>query len=291
MNERLPHAILAVSALAFGFAYPVIRDSIPDLGAAGAAGWRLLAGGAFLLALAFPTQARVWRDGSVGGLWLFAAFSLQALALERGATVTTAALVGSSAVLAPIATAALKRSTPGPWVVIGAVLGFVGVVLVGLGDRFGLERSHVLALASALLFAGHLAHLARTAARHVLVPYAGVHLTVAGLVAVATSLLTGGPGLPPVSSLPSVAVAGLALGALPVLGQMWCQSRLGAGRTALGLTMVPLGAAMGAVGLSGERLPAQGWLGVVVLVTAAVVVTVRGQDPEVLMARSVSPGH
>ena len=291
MKERVPHAVLAISALGFGFAYPVIKDSIPALGAAGAAGWRLLVGGVFLLALSFPTQARVWRDGSIGGLWLFAAFSLQALALERTASSTTAALIGSAAVLAPLATAALRRSAPGPWVVVGGALVFVGVVLVGLGDRFGLDRGQLLALAAALFLAGHLAHLARTATRHVLVPYAGVQLTVAGVMAVTASLLTGGPVLPPAPALTGVIVGGLVLGALPVLGQMWSQSRLGAGRTGLGLTLIPIGTAIGAVGVSGERLPVQGWLGVTVLVVAAVVVTVRSQDPDVLVARSVSPGH
>jgi acyl-coenzyme A thioesterase PaaI-like protein len=53
----------------------------------------------------------------------------------------------------------------------------------GLGDRFGLDRGQVLALASALLFAGHLGHLTRTASRHVLVPFTGVQLLVAGLMA------------------------------------------------------------------------------------------------------------
>ncbi len=291
MSDQAPYTVLVVSSLAFGFAYPVIEGTIPDLGAAGAAGWRLLIASVSLLALAFPTQARLWRDGAVGGLWLAAAFSLQAQALELGPISITAALISLMVVLAPIANAAVRRSAPGPWVVVGAALGFVGVVLVGLGDTFDLDRSHLLALASAAMFAGHLTYLARTAGRHVLVPFTGVQLLVAGLVAVVVSLVTGGPALPPGPSVAGLAGGGLLLGAAPVLGQVWSQGRLGAVRTTRGLTLVPLGAVIGAVGFSGERLSAQGWIGVAVLMGAALMVTVRSHDPEVLMARSVSAGH
>lgn len=291
MNHRIPSTTLVASSLGFGLAYPVVKDTIPDLGAAGAAGWRLVTAAVALLALTFPTQARLWRDGSIGGLWLFGAFALQAQALEHGAASTTAALVSLMVVLAPIGTAALRRTVPGPWVVVGAVLGFVGVVLVGLGDRFGLDRGHVLALASAIFFAGHLGHLTRTASRHVLVPFTGVQLLVAGLTALSVSLLTGGPALPSASSVPAVVGGGLVLGAAAVLGQVWSQGRLGAMRTALGLTLVPIGAIIGAVTLAGERLTVQAWMGVAVLIGAAVVVTVGSQDPDVLMARSVSAGH
>jgi drug/metabolite transporter (DMT)-like permease len=46
-----------------------------------------------------------------------------------------------------------------------------------------------------------------------------------------------------------------------------------------------------AVTFAGERLTVQAWIGVAVLIGAAMVVTVGSQDPDVLMARSVSAGH
>jgi drug/metabolite transporter (DMT)-like permease len=288
-GNRLPIAALVVAAFLFGITFVIVKGVVAGFPPLAFVGWRFAAGAAVLLVLAFPSNTRVWRDGCLAGVLLFVGFVFQTEGLRHTDATNSALVTGLYVVFTPLLVAAWSRRRPSPWVVVGVVAAFVGLVLLTFDDDFRPGPGDLLTLVCAVAFAAHIAFLARTAPRHPVIPFTGAQLAVTALLALAGSAALEGFPLPSGREWGAIALTGVGVSAGAYLLQVWAQTRIGPSRTAVLLTLEPVFAlAAGAIVL-GERLDARGWLGAVVILAAIQLVLHRDGDSPATDAEAISP--
>ena len=282
-------AALIVSAMAFGATFVVVKDALDDIPPVALVGWRFLIGAIALLALSFPIRTTLWRDGAIAGVWLFAGYALQTAGLQTTGATNSALITGLYVVFTPIVVAIWNRRPPIAWVVAGAVIAFLGLVLLTVEEGFSFGRGDLLTVACALGFAGHIAYLSRRARFHPVVPFTGVQLLTTSVLAFAWSSVLEGPQLPKVDVVPALLGLGLGVSAVAYLLQVWAQTRIGPSKTAMVLSLEPVFGVIFGAALLGERLDLKGWIGALVIVAAIQVVLANEPEDEVLAAEGVAP--
>ncbi len=282
---------LVAAAFLFGITFVVIKDAVRDVPPLSFVGWRFLVGAIALMVLAFPRTAAVWRDGAIGGMWLFAGFAFQTVGLTETDATNSALITGLYVVFTPLLAAVWSRRMPSPWVVVGTVLGFIGLALLTITDGFALKSGDLLTLACAASFAAHIVFLSKSATRHPVIPFTAVQLGVTAALGLVASLLLEGPVIPARSQWAAIALTGLGVSAGAFILQVWAQTRIGPGMTAVVLTLEPVfGVAAGAIVLA-ERLSIRGWIGALLIFGAIQLVLKKGADPVSLEAEALSAGH
>lgn len=291
MSTRLPVAALVGAALLFGITFVVVKDAVATFPPLAFVGWRFLIGAAMLLLLAWPRGAAVWRDGAIAGVWLFAGFALQTAGLVTTGASNSALITGLYVVLTPLFAAAWHRRAPSPWMVVATVIAFMGLALLTVDDSFRPASGDLLTLGCAAGFAGHIVFLSRSASRHPVVPFTAVQLLTTAVLGLGSSLLVDGPTVPDGDVLGAIALTGLGVSALAFLLQVWAQTSLGPGRTAVILTLEPVFGVAAAAIVLGERLDIAGWIGAVLILAGIEVALVKGADPDTAEAEAISPAH
>lgn len=287
----LAAAALAVASFLFGATFVVIKDAVSDFPPLAFVGWRFLIGSVALLLLAFPRNTRQWRDGLIAGSFLFAGYALQTAGLTLTGASNSALITGLYVVFTPLLTAALRKRLPAAWVWVGAVLAFVGLVLLTLEEGVAFSAGDLLTVGCALAFAGHIAALARLAPRHPVVPFTAAQLVVVTVAAFAFSLLIEGAPVPGSEQVPALALTGLGVSAGAFLLQVWAQTQIGPARTAVILALEPaFGVATAAVVL-GERLPLRGWVGAGIILAAIYLVVTTTRQTDTLEAEAITAAH
>ena len=284
---------LAVAAFLFGASFVVVKEVIATLPPLSFVGWRFLIGAIGLSLLAAPRGARLWRDGTIAGVFLFAGFALQTLGLESTSASNSGLITGLYVVLTPLVAAAARRSRPAGVTVIGAAAAFAGFVLLTWDDGVTLQRGDALTVGCAIAFAIHIVILARMARRHRVIPFTAAQLTVTAVLALAASAPLEGFPLPTVAVLPELLLTGLVVSGGAFLLQVWSQTVVGPSRTAIVLALEPAFAAGTAAVVLGERLDRQGWIGAAVILAAMYLVlalTPEGAD-DLPAAEAMSPAH
>lgn len=288
-HKALPVLALVVAAMAFGATFVVIKDAVAVFPPLALVAWRFAIGGAALVLLAFPTQARLWRDAAIAGTWLFFGYAFQTAGLQSTGATNSALITGLYVVFTPLLMAVWRRRRPVPWVVVGTVLAFMGLILLTVEDGFRLERGDLLTLLCAVGFAGHIAYLSTKAPHHPVIPFTGAQLLVTAAWAIVASLVLEGPQVPGTDVIGAILGLGLGVSAVAYLLQVWAQTRTGPTRTAVILTLEPVfGVIFGAL-LLGERLDVRGWVGAIVILGAIQLVLAKDPEDDVLLAEGVSP--
>jgi len=283
-----PIAALVVAAMAFGVTFVVVKDTLDGIPPLALVAWRFLIGAAALLALSFPTRSDTWRDGFIAGVWLYLGYALQTAGLETTGATNSALVTGLYVVFTPLAVAVWDRKPPVPWIMVGAVMAFMGLVLLTVQDGFTFGRGDVLTVGCAVGFAAHIAFLSRKAPAHRVVPFTGVQLLTTSILAFLSSFVLEGASLPSPEVLPALIGLGLGVSAAAYLLQVWAQTRLSPSRTAVILSLEPVfGLMFGAI-LLGERLDVKGWVGAAIIVAAIQVVLAKEPHEDVLAAEGVS---
>jgi drug/metabolite transporter (DMT)-like permease len=282
---------LVAAAFLFGITFVVIKDAVEDVPPLSFVGWRFLIGAVALVVLALPRTSAVWRDGSIGGLWLFAGFAFQTVGLTQTDATNSALITGLYVVFTPLLAAAWNRRLPSPWVVVGTVVGFIGLSLLTVGEGLTLSTGDLLTAGCAVSFAGHIVYLSKTASRHPVIPFTAVQLLTTAVLGLIGSLLLEGPVLPGRGEWAAIVLTGVGVSAGAFILQVWAQTRIGPGMTAMVLTLEPVfGVAAGAIVLS-ERLAIRGWIGAALIFGAIQLVLTRGADPVSIEAEALAPGH
>ena len=296
-----PIGALVIASLLFGVTFVVVKDAVAVYPPLSFVAWRFLVGGAMLAVLAVPRGRVLWRDGLVAGgdrdagrrrrglgvLW--AAFALQTVGLTTTGASNSALITGLYVVLTPFVVAASRRRPPRPWVVIGTVIAFVGLVLLAFDDTFRLGRGDFLTVLCALGFAIHIAFLAVAAPRHAIVPFTAVQLLTVGVLGFVPAVIVETAPLPTGSVLATIVLTGVGVSALAFLLQVWAQTRITPERTAVILTLEPVFGLLAGVILLGERLDLRRWAGALLILVAIQIVVALGTSPDELQAEAASP--
>lgn len=173
---------------------------------------------------------------------------------------------------------------------VAAVASFAGIFLLTDTDGVALSRGDLLTLGCAFAFALHIIALARYAWRHPVVPYTAVQLVVVALLAIPTAFVAGDMSLPSTSVWFALALTGFGVGIGAFLLQVWAQTVVGPGTTAIILAAEPAFAVATAWIVLGERLDTAGWMGTALVVFAIFLVVTRQTD-ETAMVEAVTPGR
>lgn len=291
-RPSIAYFALAVAALFFGATFVVIKEAVESLPPFSFVGWRFSISAAALLLLAWPRGARIWKDGLVAGSLLFAGFASQTWGLSLTSASNSGLITGLYVVFTPLLAAAVSRRKLGPWTIGGALLAFVGLALLTVGDSLDLQSGDLLTLGCAAAFAGHIVVLSHVAYRHPVIPFTAVQLLLTGLSALAASAIFEGFPVPTADDLPALLLTGLAVSGGAFILQVWSQTVVGPARTAMVLSLEPVFAVAFAAWLLDERLTTRGWVGSIMILGAiyAVLATTKGTD-EIPAAEAVSPAH
>jgi drug/metabolite transporter (DMT)-like permease len=194
-------------------------------------------------------------------------------------------------IVTPLLAAALAKRSPGGWVVVGAVVAFMGVVLLTANEGLRLRSGDLLTLLCAGAFAGHIVALARFAPRHPVIPFTAAQVLVTAALAFPAAALLEGARVPTSREVPALLLTALGVSAGAFLLQIWAQTVIGPARTGILLTLEPaFGVATAAVVL-GERLTSTGWLGAALIVAAIYLVVTRGEEASEIETEAISAAH
>lgn len=290
-SNRAIFALVGASFL-YGATFVVVKSALEDLEPMSFVAWRFTLGAIALGVLAVPREKTLWTHGTAAGVLLFLGYALQTAGLQSTSASNSALITGMYVVLTPLIVAILARRLPRAWVMAGAAIAFVGVVLLTGVDGLSLSGGNLLTLGCALAFAAHIVIVSHQAHLHAVVPYTAVQLAVtAALAFPAALILEGSVPLPPRDVWGALLLTGLGVSGGAYLLQVWAQTVIGASSAAVILAAEPaFGVATGWVVL-GERLDLAGWLGAVLIMVAIFMVITNQRDVPSKEAEAVTPGY
>lgn len=282
---------LLIAAFLYGATFVVIKSALDDIPPLRFVAWRFTLAALALAVFALPKNRTIWLHGSIAGVALFTGYALQTAGLAVTTASNSALITGLYVVLTPLLAALFRRRPPSSWVLTAAVAAFIGIFLLTNTDGLALTPGDLLTLGCAIAFALHIIALARYAVHHPVVPFTTVQLAVTAALAFPTSLLVDGPGIPEWSVWPALLATALGVSVGAFLLQVWSQTILGAGTTAVVLAAEPAFAVATAWIVLDERLDLAGWVGSGLIVVAIFLVVSHQRDDRAEFAESVSPAR
>lgn len=267
MLRRLPASLgLLAATLAWGSTFVVTKQSLSDMSTANFLAWRFGLAAALLLG-ARPRRilnltGTDRRHGLLLGGFLACGFLLQTTALHDIDAGLSGFLTGTAVLLTPVVAwlAFAERIGRAGWAAVAICAG--GLALLTTTGGSAAPVPVLLTLGGAACFAGHIASLSHWATPGNAYPLTAWSVAVAAILCGTVAVV--GTGL----SLPQTQAAWRSVGYLAVVAtcaglvvQAWAQSALTATTSAVIMTMEPVFAALLAAGIAGERLPAAGWTG------------------------------
>jgi drug/metabolite transporter (DMT)-like permease len=236
---------------------------------------------------------RIWRDGIVAGVFLFAGFATQTAGLAATSASNSGLITGLYVVFTPLLASVVMKRVPRPLTVAGAFLAVAGLGLLTIGPGFHFNSGDVLTLLCAIAFAAHIVLLSFLAPRHAVVPFTAIQLLVVAVMGLAASAAFEGFPLPDAEVIPAIVITGVLVSAGAFMMQVNAQRVIGPSRTAIVLSAEPLFAAVTAAVVLSERLTVRGWAGAA-LIMAGVYVVLTFTPPEMAdltAAEAVSEAH
>ena len=204
---------LTGAAFVFGASFVVIKDAVAVLPPLAFVGWRFLLGAVVLLLFARPRGRRVWIDGVVAGIVLFAGYATQTAGLAATTASNSGLITGLYVVFTPLLAAAVLKRFPTPATVAGAALAVVGLGLLTVTSGLDLNSGDVLTLLCAVFFAAHIVLLSFLAPRHAVVPFTAIQLLVVAVLGLVSSAAVEGFPLPSPSVIPALIATGVVVSA------------------------------------------------------------------------------
>lgn len=290
-SPRRAIVALLIAAFLYGATFVVIKSALDDIPPLRFVAWRFTIGALALAVFALPKGRLIWLHGSIAGLALFAGYALQTAGLAATTASNSALITGLYVVFTPLLAALFRRRPPSGWVLTAAVAAFIGIFLLTETEGLRLTQGDLLTLGCAIAFALHIIALARYARLHPVVPFTTVQLATTAVLAFPFSLAIEGAGMPEVTVWPALLATALGVSVGAFLLQVWSQTVLGAGTTAVVLAAEPAFAVATAWVVLNERLDVAGWAGTALIVVAIYLVVTHQQDEQSEFAESVSPGR
>lgn len=207
-----------------------------------------------------PVPREDWTGvGLLGVMWLAVPFTLLPLAQQWIDSAVTGMLNGSMPIWAAVVTFALVRQPPGRWQAIGLLVGFAGVVAIGvpsIGESDTGALGVALVIITTLFYAVSANISAPLQQRHGAIPVAARALWVAAVLVTPWGLWelrNADPQLMPILAMLAVGILGTGLG-FPAMSELI--GRVGATRGSMITYVIPVVALFLGVTVRGEEVGA-----------------------------------
>lgn len=279
MEHKKPWAgytLLLIITLIWGTTFTVTKSSLDYVPPLYFLAWRFSLASAGLMVMNFRRLGSLTRTELVSGAILGGSLSLGFIAQTVGMVYSTAAkagfITGLAVVLVPVLGAGFFRLRPHKAVYISAAVAAAGLALLSLdfSSGVGLNRGDIYLLICALAFAVNILNASKFAPRCRVLMLTMVQVAVTAVLCWAAALLFEKPvpftGQVWMSLIYLATVATI----FTTAGQTWGLTVVGPERAALVFTLEPVFAALFAMLLLRERLPAQGILGSILIMVAII---------------------
>ncbi|NPV59974.1 MAG: DMT family transporter [Actinobacteria bacterium] len=243
---------------------------------------------AYRFALAFLVMAAVSlrrvRDmkrgtlaaGSLLGLFLYGAYSLQTIGLKYTSAGNAGFITGLFVVFVPVLSTIFLRKRPGARSVISVVLATAGLALLSLQPGEGINLGDALVLGCAFTYSLHIIFMDRFVQRHDLVLLTLVQMGVVAFLHTASGLIFEDFSFPTGGFVwMTIAVCGVLASAVAFFVQAWAQKVISPVRTSVVLIMEPVFSVLFGIWLLGERLSWRGWLGCAIMLAAMFITEIK----------------
>ena len=306
-HNLLAHLLLIAVVLVWGCTFPLVKSALRDISPLLFNLLRMsLAAIVMLAVLLAHDRTKPTRTGSprssisgqselrltaTAGLFLALGYQFQTSGLAHTTPSKSAFLTGLVVVLVPILSllprvAPPTAPRPNPIVFLGAILAFIGLILLtsqpgtGAAILSGMHLGEWLTLACALAFAAHLLTLAHAAPQLSARRLGTLQIAFAALFMLLTLPLGGHPTL----HLTHIAILALAITALFATAaaftiQSWAQQILPPTHTALILTLEPVFAALTSLLFFHERFGRRELLGAALILAGILLAELRSSTP------------
>ncbi len=215
--------------------------------------------------------------GLVIGVFLFAGFALQTVALKYTSASNVGFIAGMSVVLVPLLSPFLLRQIPDRWSLVGAALAMIGLTLLTLGPNFQIAKGDWLAFAGTWALALQIISVGYFSPdRDPTVLAAGEMTVVLALSAIAV-LWLGFPTDPSGKVLGAALFMGLFATTFAFVAQSYSQKFTPATHAALIFASEPVFAAISSYVAAGEVLSLRGWIGGALIMLGMVVAELFGR--------------
>ncbi|MFM9412967.1 DMT family transporter [Peptococcus simiae] len=276
MSQKQAEILLALVIISRASAMLFSKVALEDLSAMNLLAWRFLLafGLLFLISHRYlrEASARTWRYGAILGLIFFLTMACEMWALERTAATNVALLENTAIIWTPMAASLLARRLPRPTHILCALVAFAGVACLLLGShRFQLAPGDLYALWAAFLYTAAIIatdHFAKQDPAGVLA-MGIIQVGSLGLLALLATPVTGGfetrgqTGTWLALAFLIVVCTGFGFTLQPL-----AQRYTSADRAGLFCGLNPLFTAILAAIFLGERLTFQGYLGLILILSA-----------------------
>lgn len=274
-RRRLAEVGLIGVAAVWGGTFVMVQDAIAKLPPFAFLGYRFLAA-ALVVAVVWRASVRAlpragWAAGGLMGVFLTLGYVLQTLGLEQTTASNAGFITGLMVVITPLLAAFVLRQRIGRVAWTAAGVSAVGLYLLsGAGSP---NTGDVLVLGCAVAFAAHILATAHAAQRFDTGALLTVQLAVCGVVCTVAAVLLGDLRAPPDGSVwIALAVTAFIASSLGFFIQTYAQRHTSSERTALILASEPAFAGLCGYLFADERLPAIGWLGAGLIMSAILAV-------------------
>ena len=282
-HSLIAHLLLILVTLVWGCTFPLVKSALNDVSPLLFNLLRMSLAAVVLLAV-YASSLRGLRPkdlrlAALAGLFLGLGYQLQTAGLARTTPSKSAFITGLVVVFVPLlsmlpAVAPSRSSRPGIGAIAGALVAFIGLVLLtsqpgsGAAILRGFHTGEWLTLACAVAFAAHLLTLDRASKRLSARRLGTLQIAFAALFMLLT-LPLGGPITLHWTPLVLVAlgVTALLATAAAFIIQSWAQQHLPPTHTALILTMEPVFAALTSFLFLHERFGPRELLGAALILT------------------------
>ncbi|BDV41160.1 membrane protein [Geotalea uraniireducens] len=271
-------AILALLLTTFfwGITFTIVKNAIARVDVFVFLGQRFALAVAVILPICLarrqPCALRTIRQGIVLGIFLFASYAFQTVALRFTSASNTGFLTGMSVVIVPLLGALLFRHSVTPGVKWGVTLAVPGLFLLCTNGRLVLNFGDLLAAICAVCVSLHLILTGRYARDNDVYWLTTVQLATVGLLSLGVAAATNQPLLSwDREVLWALLICAFFATVFAFIVQTSMQRHLSPAQTALIFCMEPVFAAIYAFWAGGERLGTIGYLGALLILAGMVV--------------------
>ena len=267
-------ALLVFVTFIWGFTFVTNQFILKSMSVADLMAWRFIIAAAVMVA-AKPTamfklpKAQVIQ-GCALGLLLSIGYLAQMAGLDNTDLTATASgfITGMFVVLTPLISGFLMKQHIHRNAWIAVALATIGLGLIALkGWTFG--HAEAVTFVCAVMFAFHIAYLARWSQPEHVFALTTVQLCVVALFSVGFSVMQGGPQLPETTQLwLAIVLLAVLASSLGFFAQTWVQSHVSATRAAIILTMEPVFAGIAGVTIGTDTLTKKLVIGASCILTA-----------------------